>query len=444
MKLNFALLGGLLATSASAFHVPSSFRTSSLTTLSALSLDESSPRDVGSFDEWCDVCQVQKAEGFQLTSEDGLDWSVMTTTDIPEGTPVLCVPSNMVLSARAASEEMGEAAKPGIDYLAARGAGDQAPQFYLFLKMLLEYENGDQSPYFPWLNALPRLYYNSVSMTQTCYECLPPLVFSLSRIERLKYDNFVDAIKEVDFISESTKSDTVALKWAFNVVRTRRIKTPEGDKQIVPMADMFNHGTETEIDFNFDEEGNLIAYATKDIPAGSPLRYSYGDPTNPSRLFAKYGFLDETSPATFCKIMSIKPNDQLLEIGYDHSKMLFYKDTGDISEEVWDIMLYHNLASNQAEQQAFYTACVSGDADTKAAYHSHYFLETATALKKHVDDFLKQLDDLQDRAAGKDINEHPRLPLIMNHNEFVKNTFLMVKSRLDPMVAEAQGAPVMA
>ena len=199
----------------------------------------------------------------------------------------------------------------------------------------------------------------------------------------------------------------------------------------------FNHGTETEVDFSYDDDGNLYAYATKDIPAGSPLRMSYGCPTNPSQLFATYGFLDETSPATFCKIMTITPNQELYDIGYGFDKMLFYHDSGEVSEEVWDVLLYKVLEQNRDVQQAFYQAHMSGDAATKASIHEQYFCETATAVKKHVDTFLEQLDGLAAKKVGKDINEHPRLPLIMRHNEFVRETFLKVKANVDPMVEEA-------
>jgi len=44
-------------------------------------------------------------------------------------------------------------------------------------------------------------------------------------------------------------------------------------------------------------------HTVQDIPAGLPLCISYCCPTNPSELFARYGFIDKTSPATFCKIM---------------------------------------------------------------------------------------------------------------------------------------------
>lgn len=188
----------------------------------------------------------------------------------------------------------------------------------------------------------------------------------------------------------------------------------------------------------YDEAGNCVAYTTQDVPAGSPLSISYGDPTNPSLLFAMYGFLDETSPATFCKITNITPTEELRNLGFDFSKMLFYKETGDISEEVWDIMLYQILGTkNKDDQLAFYNAHMSGDGETKNAIHQHYFADTAAALLDHVDTFLIQLDELSAKADGKSLDEHPRLPLILQHNEFVKRTFLTVKARLDPMVAQA-------
>mmetsp|Transcript_130394 Transcript_130394/g.194064 ORF Transcript_130394/g.194064 Transcript_130394/m.194064 type:complete len:447 (+) Transcript_130394:105-1445(+) len=446
MKLSYLLWGSLLA-SASAFQIQSGFRPVPRNTVAgplaaAVDVGENTGRDIGGMDDWANQCGVQRAGGFQYTSEDGLDWSVVTTEDLPASNPVLYVPSQMILSSVQSRQEY-PAVEPAVDMLNRLGAGDQIQQFCLFVKVLMEYQNGDQSPWYPWMNSLPRLYYNAVSMTDFCYECLPPLVFSLARKEKVRYDNYCDALKKVDCLSDQIKNDPRVTKWAFNVVQTRSVG-PDGDKRIIPVADMFNHGTETEVDMNFDEEGNCNVYTTRDVPAGSPLRISYGDPTNPSHLFATYGFLDETSPATFCKIMTIKPNQELLDIGYDFSRMLFYKDTGDVSQEVWDVLLYQALASNRPVQEAFYQAHMNGDADTKAAIHQQYFFQTSSALKKHVDSFLKQLDELSAKGDGKDVNEHPRLPLILRHNEFVKQTFLRVKANIDPMVAQAAPEPAYA
>ena len=168
---------------------------------------------------------------------------------------------------------------------------------------------------------------------------------------------------------------------------------------------------------------------TRDVPAGSPLHMSYGDPTNPSFLFARYGFLDRSTPATFCKIMLPIVTDEIKNMGYTHNKMLFYKD-GEVSAEVWDVLLYQILSMpNIALEKKLYNAHVEGDYKTKQMLHEQYYPETAKKLLVHVDSFLLQLDELSAKTTGMDINSHPRLPLILQHNEFVRDTFLAVRAR---------------
>ena len=293
------------------------------------------------------------------------------------------------------------------------------------------------------------MYFNSVSMTEFCYECLPPLVFSLSRLERVKFDNFRQVLGKVDFLSDRAKSDVDLHKWAFNSVYTRAYADKDGqgtDVTLTPLGDMFNHGTETEVEVYFDGPGgNAMVYTTRDVPANTPLRISYGCPTNPSFLFARYGFLDESSPATFCKMMDIPKTPENVAMGMDFSRMLFYHDTGDISQEVLDVVLYAKVFGTMKSspetdgyRQAFYDAHVNGDEATKAGIHEQFRYETLCAIKKHVDTFLESLDTLEQKSYGKSMDEHPRLPLILRHNQFVKQTFLKVKSNL-----EAAGVGVM-
>jgi len=198
------------------------------------------------------------------------------------------------------------------------------------------------------------------------------------------------------------------------------------------MGDMFNHGTETEVDINYDEEGNCMVYASRDVPAGSPLRMSLGDPTNPSPLFAKYGFLDDSSPATFCKVMHLMTEMQ--ELGYDFSDLLFFKETGEISAQVYDVVLYSILKKNDpGSLQGFYDAVVNGDFDTKNQYLEEYYPSIVDSLREHVDGTLRELDQLSGVAQSYDPSTHPRVPVILQHNAFVKDTFLKVKSQLDNM-----------
>ena len=198
------------------------------------------------------------------------------------------------------------------------------------------------------------------------------------------------------------------------------------------MADFFNHGAETEVDYQFDNEGNLVVYTTRDIPAGSPLRLSLGDPTNPSPLFATYGFLDDSSPATFCKIMD--KEEEMNELNLKKSDLLFFKDTGDVKTEVWDLVLYSILKEEDSNAaQTFFQAVMTGDEGTKNQYHQHYFPYTLKSLREHVDGTLQSLDELSAQARNKDLATHPRIPMILKHNDFVKKTFIQVKSNLDNM-----------
>ena len=117
-------------------------------------------------------------------------------------------------------------------------------------------------------------------------------------------------------------------------------------------------------------------------------------------------------------------------MGYAENRMLFYKDTGDVSEEVWDVLLFQILSSsNAAKKKEFYTAHMNGDYETKQRYHEQYWPETSAKLLRHLDTLLSQVEDISTKAYEQDINLHPRLPLIMKHNDFVRDTFLAVKSR---------------
>jgi hypothetical protein len=71
-----------------------------------------------------------------------------------------------------------------------------------------------------------------------------------------------------------------------------------------------------------------------------------------------------------------------------------------------------------------------GDYETKLALNEQYYAKTRVLLLDHVDTFCSQLDRLTEKAMERDFNEHPRLPLILEHNRIVKETFLKVREQL--------------
>lgn len=155
------------------------------------------------------------------------------------------------------------------------------------------------------------------------------------------------------------------------------------------------------------------------------------------------GFMDESSPAGFCKIMDIEKTEDNINMGMDPTKMLFYHETGDISQEVLDVVLYAKVLSDKKYTQdagdikrQFYEAHMTGDEQTKAQIHDMYRYEVMNEILNHCDTFLESLERLEQKGYSKSFDEHPRLPVILQHNELVKQTFLKVKANLEPLMQQ--------
>jgi hypothetical protein len=160
------------------FSSPYPTTTSSLAGRRVVDLDENAPRDVYTMESWCVNCGVQKADGFQLVSSNnnyqqqqedgggGVDFYAMTQQPLPAGSPVLFVPNEMIFSSSKAAQEFGGALLgPAENQLTQANLGYNIPLFRVFCNVLAEYEKGEESPWFPWLNSLPRRYNNGASMT---------------------------------------------------------------------------------------------------------------------------------------------------------------------------------------------------------------------------------------------------------------------------------------
>ena len=204
---------------------------------SVANIDEKASRQIYPFTEWAEMAAgVQQADGFELTSNDGEDYYAMTRANIPAGSPVLFVPNNVLISSFGAAQEFGQGLQMAEQQLSQAGIGFQIPLFRVFVKILAEYEKGDESPFFKWLDSLPRQFYNGASMTYACFDALLPYVAWLSMTERTNSVNFQKAVQNVFFLNEDTTSDKDLLKWAYCVAVSRSIEI-NGERVIAPMAD---------------------------------------------------------------------------------------------------------------------------------------------------------------------------------------------------------------
>mmetsp|Transcript_31074 Transcript_31074/g.59028 ORF Transcript_31074/g.59028 Transcript_31074/m.59028 type:complete len:472 (+) Transcript_31074:55-1470(+) len=399
-----------------------------------------SPRDVYSMEEWATQYGLQKAEGVELYSEDGgNDYQLLTQSGCAAGQTVVFVPADIVLNSLSIQQEFGnslqqaEAAVVQID----QGTEYRLPLFRLMVKILVEYEKGQESMYYPWLNSLPRQYYNGVSMTKACFTCLPPYAGWLTSTERINFYHFSTALRQVsDYgpISRNTILNKKVVRWAYNVALTRfhEVWQPERAKVIGPVADMLNHSAEPNCEITVDYDGNVNVQALYDIPAGSLLTISLGDPTNPTPIFAQYGFLPQDCATIFCKAMHLDP--QIKELGYDFTDLLFQVETGEIAPRVWDVFLYDILQKNDPNAaQQFYMACQTNDEGSKQQYAGEYFPYTLDSLKQHVYGIMSDCENLTMKAQSYDVNLHPRVPVIVAHNQLVSQTFAMTAALLEQM-----------
>lgn len=221
----------------------------------SISIDENAQRDMASMNEWALNYGVQTADGIGVgvVEEETIpsvfpEFGVATAQPLAYGQPILSVPQEMILSGNKALAEFGtqDGAENLFELLQTT---HDLPYFYVMCKLIKEVELGMESPWYPWLNSLPRYFSNGSSMTHLCTDLLPPLVGNLVTLERVRFRQFFRALKQVDStcMDKSTRTNKELAKWAFAIVYTRSIISPmgDGDVQLIPVADMVGTVSDT-------------------------------------------------------------------------------------------------------------------------------------------------------------------------------------------------------
>jgi hypothetical protein len=242
-----------------------------------INIEENAPRDIASMEQWAYNYGIQRCDGFELVSsqvEYGQpDVYAATSVDLPAGSAVLYVPEELILSSdKAIAELRSNAMQPAEKILKSINADSELRHYYLMIKVsvlrefhvercerssdlgnyeclfpaccfwfkiLVELQKGEQSPWFPWLNSLPRYFTNAASMTPFCCLCLPSLMRKLAVRERGNMSRLsVSSIKLIPFLNDDFKYDVELCNWVYQVVYTRSFETEDGDLRIVPMGDV--------------------------------------------------------------------------------------------------------------------------------------------------------------------------------------------------------------
>jgi len=122
MKLNLFHLVSLFATSTNAL----SFQ--ALPT-GVINLSSSQERDVYTMVDWAPQCGVQQTPGVGVYTNDGKDYFAATEADIAAGSPVVCVPDEMVMSSTKVAQEFGGSLSESEAHLIGSGLQDKIPCF---------------------------------------------------------------------------------------------------------------------------------------------------------------------------------------------------------------------------------------------------------------------------------------------------------------------------
>lgn len=405
-------------------------------------MDPAIPRHLDSFKEWTEENGVLLADGLELSSSPDGDWFISLSKPIKEAQVLMTIPKDLRFSSTKIGKELESNVTEAIKYLKSKKQDEQSAQFYLWIRVLEEYEKGDKSKWSGWMKSLPRRFDTAVCMDEMELECLPPFAWSLAKMVRFLYENFLEAIKLIDdgVLREETKKDKDILLWAFNVVFTRSWGNEDFDDDrhdLVPMGDMFNHGDPPNVFIDYDDDtDDCHIILKKYADPSTPLRLSYGHSKVPSKFLSIFGFVDESQPQVFCQMLVTNPTQRHVEMGYDTDKMLFDTRNGSISDAVFDVTLYSILEQVPALQEKFYNAHVGKDMETKDLLRRQYHLETCIMIKNHIDSILKIFDGVLQKTVNLDPAEHPRIETIYKHNLFFYQTFRKAQGNINNMIKE--------
>jgi len=173
------------------------------------------------------------------------------------------------------------------------------------------------------------------------------------------------------------------------------------------------------------------------------LFISYGLSTNPYRFLIRFGFCNTQMIELFCQVLFSNPSDEMVDLGCnDRKKMVYRTQDGAISNTVWDTVLYSLLDQVPEDQALFYKAHQEGENDQKSVLHERYIIETSLVLRKHVvkelselRESLSKIDSIMNTMSAMELEmEHPRLPMIRQHNEFIFRTFEKARQQIDARV----------
>jgi len=388
----------------------------------------SSSRDLFAMSKWAEQQGIVMHESLEWKryNDDPLDedsnWGLELKEPVPPGTTLLQVPRNLVLDADSIGEEFQVRDGQEKLSLALEQLGDfgiHKEGFFIFLKLLRCSKESEDSQWAPWIQALPKKF---PDFTTAEKECLPFYAKYAADYQDNKFQAFCHAAAALGELKESDPLDMETAKWAFHAVGSRCWKTAPINKddgeapntELVPVGDMFNHREPPNVAITHD--GGSVNFVYKgndeDDEDNKNLYITYGQPSNPHRFLAIFGFVPNDMTHVWSHLAY--PDNPF---SADASKMVVRASDGMVPKIVWDAILYA-LLQPQGETPVF-----------TEEQHTKYKKFTSNVLKTHVTTLLDELAAL--RLKMDTTTDGERMDLIRQHNEFLTTVFSRVRDHLE-------------
>lgn len=172
---------------------------------------------------------------------------------------------------------------------------DRVDDFLLVARLLAEHAKGGDSWFWRYFRVLPVGYPSILSNEEEQVQCFagtPAAVHVKRRFERNRAKVAVVKPCALDGSEETAR-------WAKNTADTRTYETEGPGRprfQLVPFADIFNHGLNASASWGLDSvSDSFLVAAQAAVAAGSEVLISYGPKEN-MYLLAKYGFVLPENP----------------------------------------------------------------------------------------------------------------------------------------------------
>ena len=386
-------------------------------------------RDVSSLSTWAAEQGIKMHSSLQWKHYGGTNWGFELKESVPKGTLLMQVPRDLVLESGPIYEEFQSSGdytekqlKQAIEKLGT--FVNHKENFWIVCKLRrcckAAHTDSPENKWAPWIDALPKSF---PEFTQAERECLPFYAKYATDYLEQKFDAFCQAAAELNICQLDDKEDIRQFKWAFQAVGSRFWTTQPNNPtdvpvtELCPVGDMYNHREPSNVKVNSHEHGAIdFVYkgADEKYPDNKDLFITYGQPSNPHRFLAIFGFVPEDMPYVWSHLTY--PDNPFTD---NVPHMVFRTHDGAIPKIVWDAVLHALLEPPASDTPPSYSV----------EQHTKYRKHTLGVLMNHVQKQLDELTSLRNTKIDAAPNS-PNMDLIRQHNAFLTTVFSKVLARL--------------